>query len=573
MAPPRYILGKRSAGPSTPSGSGTVSRAPPPKQTEESEDRRLSEYSSPEDVCPVCRTDRYLQPKLRLMVSSCYHKMCESCIDRLFSLGPSPCPECNTTIRKAGFKPQLFENLAVQREVAIRKRVARVFYRKEEGGEEMDPEKKKEYDNWLEEGEELTFDLLSSDLATATKAEAKLKNLEDTHRLLIEANLSNAELEAELFRRREEEERAERERGREEALREAEEEDRRREEMRKGVLLGLESSDASASSVLSNALKRASRAQTTTSNLSSLTNLSLRHLLGSTATVVSATELETWGAEDAVEWFEDYEWMAEARDLRESEWGVGGFVEWEREQKGVKEALDGWWYYAKAHYYGFTLYTLADDLPGLPGHSGTWIKVFGIRRRLKGELAKPAKDRIAWIAWTDMDTVILNFKIRFEDFLPPKEMAKPPFLVGVGDGNGYNSGVWFLSVSDRSLEFLETVIGVIDQPNPPELPYHEQTAMEMVVEAEQLVARKEVALVPREWIMSWEEEVSSGHKAFLVHLAGLTKKKFLPGYLALAEKRMEYQTTEERERLERERREYQEEARVYWEGWEARKMK
>lgn len=38
-------------------------------------DRRLTEVSNPDDVCPVCRNDRYLNPKLRLMVSKCYHKM------------------------------------------------------------------------------------------------------------------------------------------------------------------------------------------------------------------------------------------------------------------------------------------------------------------------------------------------------------------------------------------------------------------------------------------------------------------------------------------------------------------
>lgn len=32
-------------------------------------------YKSMDDQCPVCKSDRYLNPKLRLLVSSCYHKM------------------------------------------------------------------------------------------------------------------------------------------------------------------------------------------------------------------------------------------------------------------------------------------------------------------------------------------------------------------------------------------------------------------------------------------------------------------------------------------------------------------
>ena len=30
---------------------------------------------SMDDQCPVCKSDRYLNPKLRLLVSACYHKM------------------------------------------------------------------------------------------------------------------------------------------------------------------------------------------------------------------------------------------------------------------------------------------------------------------------------------------------------------------------------------------------------------------------------------------------------------------------------------------------------------------
>ena len=33
-----------------------------------------------DDQCPVCKSDRYLNPKLRLLVSSCYHKMSANCL-------------------------------------------------------------------------------------------------------------------------------------------------------------------------------------------------------------------------------------------------------------------------------------------------------------------------------------------------------------------------------------------------------------------------------------------------------------------------------------------------------------
>jgi hypothetical protein len=50
---------------------------------------------SMDDQCPVCKSDRYLNPKLRLLVSSCYHKMfvlsckAHSCLIINYSVGAS----------------------------------------------------------------------------------------------------------------------------------------------------------------------------------------------------------------------------------------------------------------------------------------------------------------------------------------------------------------------------------------------------------------------------------------------------------------------------------------------------
>jgi CDK-activating kinase assembly factor MAT1 len=79
------------------------------------------------DICPVCKSSRYLNPNMQFKVNpECYHKMCESCVDRIFSHGPAPCPiaGCARTLRKAKFRRQTFEDLKVEREVDIRRRVA-----------------------------------------------------------------------------------------------------------------------------------------------------------------------------------------------------------------------------------------------------------------------------------------------------------------------------------------------------------------------------------------------------------------------------------------------------------------
>ena len=82
------------------------------------------------DICPVCKSSRYLNPNMRFLVNpECYHKMCESCVDRIFSHGPAPCPiaGCRRTLRKAKFRKQTFEDIQVEREVDIRRRMAKTY--------------------------------------------------------------------------------------------------------------------------------------------------------------------------------------------------------------------------------------------------------------------------------------------------------------------------------------------------------------------------------------------------------------------------------------------------------------
>ncbi|KAA6407407.1 MAG: CDK-activating kinase assembly factor MAT1 [Lasallia pustulata] len=111
-----------------------------------------------DDICPVCKSSRYLNPNMRFLVNpECYHKMCESCVDRIFSQGPAPCPVagCGRTLRKQRFRKQTFGDIHIEREVDIRRRVAQVFNRRQEEFTSL-----LAYNNYLEEVETLTFNLL-----------------------------------------------------------------------------------------------------------------------------------------------------------------------------------------------------------------------------------------------------------------------------------------------------------------------------------------------------------------------------------------------------------------------------
>lgn len=79
------------------------------------------------------------------------HRRCESCIDRLFTLGPAPCPICQTTLRKLAFIPQTFEDLTVEKEVAVRRRMAKEFNKRREDFIDL-----RSYNDYLEEVEDIS---------------------------------------------------------------------------------------------------------------------------------------------------------------------------------------------------------------------------------------------------------------------------------------------------------------------------------------------------------------------------------------------------------------------------------
>ncbi|KAL8905944.1 MAG: hypothetical protein Q9207_002325 [Kuettlingeria erythrocarpa] len=125
------------------------------------------QHGDEDDICPVCKSSRYLNPNMRFLVNpECYHKMCESCVDRIFSTGPAPCPiaGCARTLRKQRFRKQTFEDLKIEREVDIRRRVAQVFNKQEDDFETL-----RAFNNYLEEMEVTTFNLLEGVDVAATE--------------------------------------------------------------------------------------------------------------------------------------------------------------------------------------------------------------------------------------------------------------------------------------------------------------------------------------------------------------------------------------------------------------------
>lgn len=201
------------------------------------------------DICPVCKSSRYLNKSMRFLVNpECYHKMCESCVDRIFSHGPNKCPiaGCNRTLRKHRFREQTFEDIQVEREVDIRKRIAAVFNRREDEFDTL-----LDYNNYLNDVEDITFNLVSRIDVEAT--EKRLAAYAEQNSKDISTNAALASQEAQDYTALQAAEREQARLRRQAARREEDEERRAKAEGRQDVLNRLASGHGNAEQITEDA--------------------------------------------------------------------------------------------------------------------------------------------------------------------------------------------------------------------------------------------------------------------------------------------------------------------------------
>lgn len=139
-----------------------------------------------EETCPVCKTTRYFNRDMEFRINpECYHRMCKTCVERIFRDGPNQCPYagCHKTLRLRGFKTAFFTDLFVEREVDIRRRVAAVFNKVEDDFVTLE-----DYNDYLYMVECLTDDMVKGNNEAKAAAEAKLLEWEAQHKAEIERN-------------------------------------------------------------------------------------------------------------------------------------------------------------------------------------------------------------------------------------------------------------------------------------------------------------------------------------------------------------------------------------------------
>jgi CDK-activating kinase assembly factor MAT1 len=204
-----------------------------------------SDHDDTNDECPICHSTRYLRRDMRFLINpECYHKMCESCVDRIFSHGPHQCPVagCRKVLRRNKFRAPTFDDLRMEREIDIRKRMARVFNRREDDFESL-----RAYNDYLDEVEDLTFNLVNG--IDVPETEKKVTAYEDANQEAIVQNRKMEALELEEAKARHAYEQEKVRMSREAALEEEEEERRELANLRNNVISRLASGSGNATRI------------------------------------------------------------------------------------------------------------------------------------------------------------------------------------------------------------------------------------------------------------------------------------------------------------------------------------
>ncbi|KAJ1906848.1 TFIIH/NER complex subunit [Tieghemiomyces parasiticus] len=191
---------------------------------------------------------------MKLLVPPCFHKMCEACIDRLFSLGPAPCPVCQQILRKTNFWIQTFEDLTVEKELRVRKRIAKCFNKRPQ-----EFRSQRAYNDYLEEVEDITFNLING--IDIQETEERIQKFALENRDSIAANMARAQHEERALNRRMEQEKAHRETQRQQYRRQLDEEEAAKTADKDSLINQLATSGRSASDIMAQraiTLKRSS---------------------------------------------------------------------------------------------------------------------------------------------------------------------------------------------------------------------------------------------------------------------------------------------------------------------------
>jgi len=132
-------------------------------------------------MCPNCGSTKYRNPNMRLFIGSCGHSYCENCMNAYFSRGAHPCYECKTNLNASSFRLQKFDDALVDKEVEVRRKLTKELNLYEEDFSSL-----REYNDFLEEFEDIVFNFTSNIDLIATRS--KLDSMKEKYSSLLTQN-------------------------------------------------------------------------------------------------------------------------------------------------------------------------------------------------------------------------------------------------------------------------------------------------------------------------------------------------------------------------------------------------
>ncbi|KAI9064278.1 MAT1-domain-containing protein [Trametes sanguinea] len=159
---------------------------------------------------------------------------------------------CGKILRKLAFTPQTFEDLGVEKEVAVRRRIAKEFNKRREDFPDL-----RSYNDYLEMVEDITFNLIND--IDVPETEERIAQYRRENAAIIELNQKREEEYARYLQEQEEMERQERELRAQELRRLEEEERQEREKGKQAIIDKLETSDKDAARLVAKSRLEAQR--------------------------------------------------------------------------------------------------------------------------------------------------------------------------------------------------------------------------------------------------------------------------------------------------------------------------
>jgi hypothetical protein len=156
---------------------------------------------------------------------------------------------------------------------------------------------------------------------------------------------------------------------------------------------------------------------------------------------------------------------------------------------------------------------------------GLWSKEAALLAVLLHEMSKPEDDRLHWLMWFDVDTLVINPLIAMENFLPTHDLDGINLLV-TEDWNGLNNGVFLIRVSTWSVNLLTKVLAYPTYKPDEDLPSTEQSAMELMIQDPRYASR--YIYVPPGWFSSYPRDEDEAWAKYhvergdmMLHFAGV----------------------------------------------------